>query len=242
MDFPDFHIFKMGTYSWGIRWKYAPSRELLQFLLGVKENLAKTFDAEIIHAYTEILIKNITTELVSESLLKDRFREIIKTSKPQDSQKPKIHRIPVCYDPCLGEDIETYLKLKSMTIDQLVDMHTAPLYTVYFMGFLPGFPYLDGLDERLHIERKAIPSQRVRQGSVAIGGKQTGIYPQESPGGWYTIGHTPITLFDVTRDRPTPYIAGDYIKFYAIDAQEHERLQKEALAGNLQPVTEVYEG
>ncbi|WP_299212791.1 5-oxoprolinase subunit PxpB [uncultured Dokdonia sp.] len=241
MQYSDFHIYRMGADAWGIQWAYAPSRELLQFLLAVKEQLSKTFEVEIIHTYTEILLKNVVVT-ISENELKDRFREIIKTTQPQPSQKPKIHHIPVCYNPSLGEDIETYTKATSLTIDQLIEIHTKPLYTVYFMGFLPGFPYLEGLDERLYLERKAIPSQKVRQGSVAIGGKQTGIYPQDSPGGWYTIGHTPIKLFDVTREKPSLCTAGDYIKFYAIDLQEHQRLLKEALASNVLPTTEVYEG
>lgn len=241
MHYSDFHIFKMGAYSWGIQWKYEPSRELLQFLLAVKENLRKAFNVEVIHTYNEILLKNLTTEFIPETELKDRFREIIKSTQPKHSQKTKIHRIPVCYDPSLGEDIEAYIKIKSMTIDQLITMHTEPLYTIYFMGFLPGFPYLDGLDDRLHIERKAIPSQRVQQGSVAIGGKQTGIYPQDSPGGWYTIGHTPITLFDITNTQPSPFMAGDYIKFYAIDTHEYQFLKEQAITRKLFPMVEVHE-
>lgn len=241
MHYPNIRIFKMGEYSWGIQWQYKPSRGLLQFLLAVKENLSKSFDAEIIHTYTEILVKNLDWG-GSEKEVKDRFREIINSTQPLLSEKPRIHRIPVCYDLSLGDDIEDFLKAKSLTIAQLIEIHTQPLYTVYFMGFLPGFPYLEGLDERLHIDRKAIPSQKVRKGSVAIGGKQTGIYPQDSPGGWYTIGHTPVTLFDATKKIPSVCNAGDYIKFYAITLQEHQLLVEKALLGNLAPITELYEG
>ncbi|MFC4635641.1 5-oxoprolinase subunit PxpB [Dokdonia ponticola] len=241
MHYLDIRIFKMGDYSWGIQWQYKPSRELLQFLLAVKENLSKTFVAEIIHTYTEILLKNVEEE-GSEKDIKDRFREIINSTHPLLSEKPRIHRIPVCYDPLLGDDIESFLKAKSLTLAQLIEMHTQPLYTVYFMGFLPGFPYLEGLDKRLQIDRKAIPLQKVRRGSVAIGGKQTGIYPQDSPGGWYIIGHTPVTLFDVTRKIPSICNAGDYIKFDVITLQEHQFLVEKALCGNLAPTTEVYEG
>ncbi len=241
MDYPDIHIFKMGDYSWGIQWQYEPSRELLQFLLAVKEHLSKSVDAEMIHTYTEILVKNWKGG-GSEKEVKDRFREIIRSTGPLLSEKPKIHRIPVCYDLSLGDDIELFLKTKSLTLAQLIEIHTQPLYTVYFMGFLPGFPYLEGLDERLQIDRKAIPSQKVRKGSVAIGGKQTGVYPQDSPGGWYTIGHTPVTLFDVTRKTPSVCNAGDYIKFYAITLEEHQFLVEKALQGRLEPTTEIYEG
>lgn len=240
MDYLDVRMFKMGDNSWGIQWQYDPSRELLQFLLAVKENLSKTFDAEIIHTYTEILLKNVKWG-GSEKEVKDRFRQIIYNTQPKVSEKSKIHRIPVCYDLSLGDDIEAFLKEKSLTLAQLIAIHTQPLYTVYFMGFLPGFPYLEGLDDRLHIDRKAIPSQKVRKGSVAIGGKQTGIYPQESPGGWYTIGHTPVTLFDVTRKIPSVCNAGDYIRFYAVDLQTHQLLIEKASHGNTAHITEMYE-
>lgn len=242
MQYQEVHIFKLGENAWGLQWKSSPSRELLQFLLAVKENLEKEFDAEIIHTYTEILLKRVRGAFFSDAVLEVRFREIIKSTTPLGNQKANIHRIPVCYESPFGEDLESYLKATSLTLDQLIELHTKPLYTVYFMGFLPGFPYLEGLDKRLHIERKSVPSQRVKKGSVAIGGKQTGIYPQDSPGGWYTIGHSPITLFDVSKQQPSPCVAGDYITFYAIDATEHTLLKEQAETESVFPITEVYEG
>ena len=224
--YQEVYIFKFGENSWGIQWKTMPSRSLLQFLLAVKENLSKEFDAEIIHTYSEILLKRMKDNTVPHDVLENRFREIIKATQPTGGENKTIHRIPVCYGETFGEDSAAYLKATSLTLDQLIEIHTKPLYSVYFMGFLPGFPYLDGLDKRLHLERKSIPSQVMKKGSVAIGGTQTGIYPQDSPGGWYSIGHSPITLFDVTKAQPSPFLAGDYIKFYAIDVKEHLQLSK----------------
>ncbi|WP_299765764.1 allophanate hydrolase subunit 1 [uncultured Dokdonia sp.] len=242
MQYQEVHIFKLGENAWSLQWQSSPSRELLQFLLAVKENLQKEFDAEIIHTYTEILLKRVRGAFLSDAVLEVRFREIIKSTTPLSDQKANIHRIPVCYESSFGEDLESYLKAISLTLGQLIELHTKPLYTVYFMGFLPGFPYLDGLDERLYIERKSVPSQRVKKGSVAIGGKQTGIYPQDSPGGWYTIGHSPITLFDVSKQQPSPCVAGDYIRFYAIDATEHTLLKEQNEIECVFPITEVYGG
>ncbi len=237
----DFHIYKMGETSWGIQWSCKPSREFLQFLLAVKQRLATVFDTEIIHTYTEILLKNIESDETS-LVLEARFREIIKTTTSLHSQKHKIHRIPVCYNITLGEDIKDLAKEKGLTVAEVIEIHTAPLYTVYFMGFLPGFPYLEGLDKRLYIERKSIPKQRVTKGSVAIGGKQTGIYPQDSPGGWHTIGHSPISFFDITQESPSPFEAGDFITFYEIDIQEHKHLKEKALTGTLQLESNIYDG
>ena len=237
----DFQIFRMGEKSWGIQWKCKPSREFLQFLLAVKQQLAKAYSAEIIHTYSEILLKNIESD-ETPLVLEARFREIIKATTPLRSQNHKIHRVPVCYDTTFGEDILFLAKEKNCTVDDVIEMHTIPLYTVYFMGFLPGFPYLEGLDKRLYIERKAIPKQRVVKGSVAIGGKQTGVYPQDSPGGWHTIGHSPISFFDVTKEAPSPFLAGDFIKFYAIDVQEHTAIQKKVKAGTFKLESEIYAG
>lgn len=237
----DFQIFRMGEKSWGIQWKCKPSREFLQFLLAVKQQLATVYSAEIIHTYSEILLKNIKSD-ETPLVLEARFREIIKTTIPLGFQKHKVHRVPVCYDTVFGEDILLLANTKKCTVEEIIEIHTAPLYTVYFMGFLPGFPYLEGLDERLYIERKSIPKQKVAKGSVAIGGKQTGVYPQDSPGGWYTIGHSPISFFDVTKEQLSPFTAGDFIKFYAINVQEHAVMQGAALAGTLTLVSEVYAG
>ncbi len=238
MYYHNVHIFKLGENSWSIQWKSAPTRALLQFLLAVKKNLAKEFDAEIIHTYTEILLKYVAIDSLSGNTIEDRFREIIKATIPQEDQKTRIHRIPVCYESLFGDDLDAYLEKTSLTLNQLIELHTKPLYTVYFMGFLPGFPYLEGLDKRLHIERKSIPSQNVKKGSVAIGGKQTGIYPQDSPGGWYTIGHSPSILFDVSKKQPSPFKAGDAIQFYAIDAQEYQHIKDQAFTETVFPILE----
>ena len=92
------------------------------------------------------------------------------------------------------------------------------------LGFLPGFPYLGGLNERLHTPRLSTPRTKIPAGSVGIGGKQTGIYPMESPGGWQLIGRTPLTLF--APGKPLPYAAGDRIRFVPIDEDEFARIRK----------------
>ena len=102
--------------------------------------------------------------------------------------------------------------------------HGAPLYRVAMLGFAPGFPYLLGLDPGLALPRRDQPRQRVEAGSVAIGGSQTGIYPQASPGGWQLIGRTPLRLFDPQRQPPCPLAPGDGVRFVAISRAEFDRL------------------
>ena len=95
-------------------------------------------------------------------------------------------------------------------------------------GFLPGFMYLGGLDSKLQIPRKTIPNRRVLKGSVAVGGSQTGIYPSDSPGGWYVIGNTPINLFDASNLNQTVAIPdSNYVKFTPVSIEEYKLIKDE---------------
>lgn len=142
----------------------------------------------------------------------------------------KVWEIPVCYNLAFGEDLESIAQASNLSIDEIVQLHTAPEYRIYGMGFLPGFLYLGGLDERLFFPRRSVVKRLVPKGSVAIGGSQTGIYPQESPGGWNIIGRTPIQLFDANLVSPSPFSVGDTIRFVSIDdeiyAELHEKVIK----------------
>jgi inhibitor of KinA len=107
-----------------------------------------------------------------------------------------------------------------LTTDEVIYLHTQPVYTVYMIGFLPGFPYLGGMNKTIACPRKTTPRKFVAAGSVAIAGEQTGVYPMQSPGGWQLIGRTPISLFNPMRDPPALLSAGAVIKFRAISAND----------------------
>ncbi|GGF45165.1 allophanate hydrolase [Echinicola rosea] len=127
--------------------------------------------------------------------------------------------IPVQYT---GKDLERVAKHTGLAQDELIALHQAPSYLLYFYGFMPGFMYLGGLDQQLFVPRKEQPDPMIEKGSVAIGGKQTGIYPMNSPGGWNVIGKTPVQLFDVNMDPPLKPQPGDKIKFEAISAENYQ--------------------
>jgi len=131
-----------------------------------------------------------------------------------------IWHIPVCYDKAVAPDLVNFLKQKSLHLKQLIRYHTKNLYTVYFLGFLPGFPYLGGLPEILHFPRKGNPHLKVEKGSVGIGGQQTGVYTQDSPGGWHIIGKTPISFFDANLTRPCFLKPGDKVKFEPVSYKQ----------------------
>jgi KipI family sensor histidine kinase inhibitor len=118
--------------------------------------------------------------------------------------------IPVSYD---GEDLPEVADLTGLGVDEVVRRHTAPEYTVAFLGFSPGFPYLVGLDPALEVPRRDTPRTSIPAGSVGLAGNQTGIYPTASPGGWQLIGRTEVTLFDPTRDPPALLAPGTRLRF-----------------------------
>jgi inhibitor of KinA len=132
--------------------------------------------------------------------------------------------LPVLYHPEVAPDLEPLAAEKGLPVADLVALHTAPVYRCALLGFRPGFPFLGGLDARLHAGRLSSPRLRVPAGSVGIGGRQTGVYPVESPGGWRLIGRTPVRLFDPARAQPFLVRPGDTVRFVAIDRAAYEAL------------------
>ena len=118
--------------------------------------------------------------------------------------------IPVTYD---GEDLPEVARLTGLDAEEVVRRHTTPEYTVAFLGFSPGFPYLVGLDPALEVPRRDTPRTSIPAGSVGLAGGQTGIYPPASPGGWQLIGRTEVTLFDPERDPPALLGPGSRLRF-----------------------------
>jgi inhibitor of KinA len=113
-----------------------------------------------------------------------------------------------------------------MEIEDLIELHASVPYRVYMIGFVPGFPYLGMTDPRLDVPRKKTPVMKVAVGSVAIAGRQTGIYPLSTPGGWQIIGRTPIRLFDPAKTDPFLLKAGMQVKFDRIDRTVFEKLNR----------------
>lgn len=128
-------------------------------------------------------------------------------------------RIPVLYD---GEDIEWVAQEKNLSVKEVIRIHSGAVYRVYMLGFLPGFPYMGETNERINVPRKQQPRLKVEEGSVGIAGRQTGIYPLASPGGWQLIGKTPLKIFDAKRKPLALISAGDTVQFYPISKDEFE--------------------
>ena len=141
------------------------------------------------------------------------------------SRQGRVVRIPVLYGGEMGPDLQDVADQAGMSQEEVVRRHTAPEYRVYMLGFRPGFPYLGGLDESIATPRRPSPRQRIEAGSVGIAGSQTGIYPEESPGGWNIIGRTPIKLFD--KEKMSALLEpGDTLKFEAVDMETYRLIEE----------------
>lgn len=138
-----------------------------------------------------------------------------------------VYEIPVYYGGETGPDLPFVADYHHLSTEEVISLHSNTEYLIYMLGFVPGFPYLGGLSERLAIPRLDHPRLRVPAGSVGIGGKQTGIYPAEVPSGWRIIGITPITLFDIENSPPNLVAAGNYIKFFPITGKEYEKIKED---------------
>lgn len=151
--------------------------------------------------------------------IKKEVEKFLESFQWTETPASKVIKIPVCYEEEYATDLERIAEIKKIDKEEIVRLHCSQTYRVYMIGFLPGFPYLGTLDEKLSVPRKSQP-QIVAAGSVAIAGKQTGIYPLTSPGGWNVIGRTPLKLFDPYREDPTLLNAGDVVEFYPIGKNE----------------------
>jgi inhibitor of KinA len=142
--------------------------------------------------------------------------------------EPRVIEIPICYDAEFAFDLEAVAQHTRLSTAEVVHRHSVAEYRVSCVGFTPGFPYLAGLPAELATPRRGTPRTEVPAGSVGIGGSQTGIYPQKSPGGWNIIGRTSLRLFDPEEQPPALLRAGDRVRFRAITRDEFDGASREA--------------
>src|SRR5712692_3473121 len=157
----------------------------------------------------------VTVHFDPEQTTPDALGAAIKrlaAKRPPMAEPGRLHRIPVVYE---GPDLKEVAARLNLTTQKVVEIHSRPIYRVFLVGFVPGWAYLGPLPEELELPRRHVPRTLVPAGSVAIAGRQTGIYPLPTPGGWHLIGRTSVKLFLPDRDPPCLFRAGDRVKFFA---------------------------
>lgn len=170
-------------------------------------------------AYCSVLIKFDPLKLDHDEL-QSRLLPYLARLDKAPLPKPQQIEIPVCYGGEFGPDLNDVATMHGISLTQAIELHSSPLYRVYFLGFAPGFAYLGGLPALLATPRLETPRAKVPQGSVGIGGNQTAVYPFATPGGWRLIGRTPLAMFRRDQARMNRLQIGDRVCFRPISKQE----------------------
>lgn len=213
-------------------------KDIIAFKTVIEKKNIKSI-VELKTAYNSLLIiydsicRNFKNEV-------NHLETLYKSLKSHDDSVSVLWKIPVCYDAVFAIDLEAISLEKKLSKETIIKQHSQAVYTVYFIGFLPGFLYLGGLEESLYVPRKSTPRLQIEKGAVAIGGNQTGVYPTVSPGGWNVIGNSPIDFFNPKLEQPCFAKAGDKIVFEPISLNEYKDIKALVEAGVYKLESEVW--
>jgi inhibitor of KinA len=202
------------------------NRRVLRYATALKE-AAIPGTIEIVPAYSSITLyydpltisKSVPTGTSIQAWVKEKLTQALVLNLAVPTAEERQIRIPVCYAEEYAPDLAALAARKNLSPDDVIRIHSSQNYRVYMLGFLPGFTYMGKVEESIAIPRKTQPVP-VQAGSVGIAGRQTGIYPLASPGGWYIIGRTPLRLFDPSRENPVLLAPGDHVQFFTISKDE----------------------
>ena len=234
MNAPPFQIKTYGPNALLLEWPKKVALDILMDILSFQEYLRKNHlrgdSWEFVPIYHSLTLINRTGSAAIEEMA-GKLPEWYKSRPKDDTPKTRRWELPVCYEEPYGLDLEETARKLKITPERLVDLHSGRDYRVYGIGFLPGFLYLGGIPEALKIPLREQPRLRVPRGSVGLAGEQTGVYPQESPGGWHIIGNCPIPLFDAGKEPPCLISPGDQIRFRSVSKGEYKLHKLEGEVG-----------
>lgn len=232
-DKADYQLYPLGDAAVVLQFGDTIDQQTLQKISSLATYILKkpfTGFIELVPAYTTLTVY-YNPWILSEKGQHNPYQKVVTLLQKMVIKAPaqttgsgsRTVEIPVCYGGSFGPDLKFVAEHAQLTPEEVVTLHAKGKYTVYMIGFAPGFPYLGGMNSKISAPRKEAPRAVIPAGSVGIAGKQTGIYPMETPGGWQLIGRTPLTLFDPNRERPSLLQAGDTVKFIPITAAEFEQ-------------------
>ncbi|UOQ94574.1 5-oxoprolinase subunit PxpB [Halobacillus shinanisalinarum] len=181
---------------------------------------------EYIPAFTTVTLFYNPLQLASDGVapyseVKKKVESLLSTVKAGEAESARTIEIPVCYGGEFGPDLEFVAEHNNLSTKEVIDIHSSGEYTVYMIGFAPGFPFIGGMSEKIAAPRRDSPRLAIPERTVGIAGMQTGVYPIETPGGWQLIGRTPMRLFTPEQETPSLLRAGDLITFKEISEEEY---------------------
>jgi inhibitor of KinA len=254
-NLPAYKIFALSDAALTIDFGNMISNEINDIVISLFKQLQQHLlegMTEAVPAYSSLTIyydvvglrKKVPAEKSVFEWMKNEIQTILQQKKEIYQVEKRLVKIPVCYEKEFAPDLEWATSQLKISVEDIIRIHTSKIYRVYMLGFLPGFAYMGEVDEKIILPRKSQPVQ-VAAGSVGIAGKQTGVYPLNSPGGWQIIGRTAVKMFKApskpsppiggkasvdseNRDaleNPTLLKAGDSVQFYSISKDEFENIK-----------------
>ena len=232
----DFHISIAGDSALNLEFSTLISPEtsaLIRFVSDMLKQDPIPGITELVPTFCSLMVYYNPLVVDFDELSNALQKRISHVSVEKTSVKTIIE-IPVCYGGEFGPDLDYVAQHAGLTPQEVIEIHSGRDYLIDMLGFLPGFAYLGGLDERIHTPRLTVPRTIIEAGSVGIGGGQTGIYPLASPGGWQLIGRTPLKPYDPERKQVILYEAGQYIRFVPISHDEYSAIEQQLAAQTYQ--------
>jgi inhibitor of KinA len=231
-DYQPYSVFPLGDSALTIDFGNIINEDINKKVLKLFHHLKSSGDPyilDLVPAYSSLTVcYDVASvhhqEQTSFESMADRIEQLLLNEHSIQEQKSNYFEIPVCYSKKFAIDIDEVSRRNEIAQEDIIRLHSSTTYRVYMLGFLPGFTYMGEVDHRIVVERKPVPV-KLFAGAVGIAGKQTGIYPLESPGGWQIIGRTPVEIFSKDSQQPVLFQPGDEVKFYPITEHEFANYQ-----------------
>ncbi|ATV56558.1 5-oxoprolinase subunit PxpB [Fusobacterium pseudoperiodonticum] len=181
---------------------------------------------ELVPTYCSLLI-NYDVLKIDYNTLVEKLKTFLNNDlETAEGEEVTLVEIPTLYNDEFGPDLSYVAEYNKLSKEEVIKIHTGTDYLVYMLGFMPGFTYLGGMSEKIATPRLESPRLQIYSGSVGIAGKQTGMYPSMSPGGWRIIGRTPLKLYNPDSDTPVYISSGDYVRYVSISEEEYNEILK----------------